>query len=496
MFTVCPKCALTLVVTAADLRIAQGYVRCGRCSSVFNALARLTDDRHAAESLSEAQQPAVARSESARPAGPTELPAHPEEGGEESHEGPDDQAPHDQAPHDQEPHAGSPQQAEDVSANPEAAAPEHRGSPPASTGAPSTEHSGSGSSISTAEEVIPESALEFDPVTTDVAAVFIEPPPDPAWTAATGTFKAMIARTQVTAAEGTSPEGTSPAGSSHEESTNQDSAPEPSPREAVQPQPSSSAATREPEPSTIARPERSLPARSAPARGPETARSRPTPRHTALHGRPPSAAALRHAPGDLRHDDLTAAVDLIDESVRSERHGGARVRASVWAVATGIASFVLLAQIIHHYRDELAVRVGLNRPLTALYATLGVPLVPHWDLHAYDVRQLGAVADPATAGLITVRASIKNAALQAQPLPLLRVTLQDRFGNRIAARDVAPHSYLPPAVPASSFIGAGQRIDAEMGFVDPGANAVGFEIDACLPQRGGAIACANESATR
>ena len=48
MFTVCPKCALTLVVTAADLRVAQGYVRCGRCSSVFNALAQLSDERGAA----------------------------------------------------------------------------------------------------------------------------------------------------------------------------------------------------------------------------------------------------------------------------------------------------------------------------------------------------------------------------------------------------------------------------------------------------------------
>src|SRR5690242_19136113 len=48
MFTVCPKCALTLVVTAADLRVAQGYVRCGRCLNVFNALARLSEDRPAA----------------------------------------------------------------------------------------------------------------------------------------------------------------------------------------------------------------------------------------------------------------------------------------------------------------------------------------------------------------------------------------------------------------------------------------------------------------
>jgi predicted Zn finger-like uncharacterized protein len=47
MFTVCPKCALTLVVTAQDLRVAQGYVRCGRCSNVFNAIVGLTDDRGA-----------------------------------------------------------------------------------------------------------------------------------------------------------------------------------------------------------------------------------------------------------------------------------------------------------------------------------------------------------------------------------------------------------------------------------------------------------------
>ena len=43
MYTVCPKCALTLAVTAADLRAGQGYVRCGRCANVFNALLALSD---------------------------------------------------------------------------------------------------------------------------------------------------------------------------------------------------------------------------------------------------------------------------------------------------------------------------------------------------------------------------------------------------------------------------------------------------------------------
>ena len=44
MFTVCPKCTLTLAVTAEDLRTGQGYVRCGRCLNVFNALMALSEE--------------------------------------------------------------------------------------------------------------------------------------------------------------------------------------------------------------------------------------------------------------------------------------------------------------------------------------------------------------------------------------------------------------------------------------------------------------------
>src|SRR5882762_5294747 len=132
MFTVCPKCALTLVVTAEDLRVAQGYVRCGRCSSVFNALARLAEER---------QTPA----ESVAPAPPAPAASPPSE-----------------APQ-------TPPRA--VKSN----------APPQNV---------------TDEDAIPEEALEFDPAKTDVSSVFVEPPPNPQWTAATGTFKAMIAANQ------------------------------------------------------------------------------------------------------------------------------------------------------------------------------------------------------------------------------------------------------------------------------------------------------------
>jgi predicted Zn finger-like uncharacterized protein len=55
MVTTCANCRQTLAVTAADLRVGQGYVRCGRCDKVFNAL--LTLQELADEDLETATEP-------------------------------------------------------------------------------------------------------------------------------------------------------------------------------------------------------------------------------------------------------------------------------------------------------------------------------------------------------------------------------------------------------------------------------------------------------
>ena len=456
MFTVCPKCALTLVVSAEDLRVAQGYVRCGRCSSVFNALARLTEEGQIAEESVETEPPAPAASQTPPPAPPD----------------------------------ASPQSVTD-------------------------------------EDAIPEDALEFDPTTTDVASVFVEPPPNPLWTAATGTFKAMVAANQEAAPAQDSdsqidveidpellasilhfdlpeplapPEAAPPAPREPPPPAAREAAP-PVPRETPRPAAREAAppAPREPSPPAAREAAPPVPRETPPPASRQASPSaaaqeapRPAAREAATAG-PASAAPVRarSAPSQAR----TPRKMRLGEDL-SASTGMSRLLPHLWRAGTGLALLLLLAQIVNHYRDELAATARFHRPLTALYASLGVPLAPHWDLRAYEVRQLGASVEPASAGLITVRASVKNAAAQPQPLPVLRVTLQDRFGNRIAARDVAPPMYLPHATPGSAFLSAGQRIDAEMGFVDPGANAVGFEIDVCLPASGGEVTCANDAIAR
>src|SRR6202012_3449166 len=144
MFTVCPKCALTLVVTAADLRVAQGYVRCGRCSNVFNGLSRLSEDRAAGASAQPQPSPQP-------------------------------------APAPKPPPPPAPQQRADASGT-------YRAREAAKAPAPQSSSSSEPMRYDD-DSAIPEEALEFKPDATDINKVFVEQPLSPQFTAATGTFK-------------------------------------------------------------------------------------------------------------------------------------------------------------------------------------------------------------------------------------------------------------------------------------------------------------------
>jgi predicted Zn finger-like uncharacterized protein len=496
MFTVCPKCALTLVVTAADLRIAQGYVRCGRCSNVFNAIVGLSEDRSGGSGTQPGtastsiirKAPSITEDDATRElltdTGETEaIYAEPEGDSQE--------------PSFQDVFVEAPEPAPASTPN----APPPQGPMPEFT------------------DSIPDVALEFNPEATDVSQVFIESAPAKKidLRQVTGTFEQIRPPAQ--------------------------SPPVPAPRQAVprQPAPPPPPQRRDPEDVELEDELRSLAARldatgkqpalrSEPARQPAA----PKPARPAAPRREDSEDVLvyRGSPYNSADEPASLARKAAASAARrrlepppppvSERsvlrddaefdappadNAGAyaaaaaltpqrapRGRRLAWLSGAAALGVVLAAQAIHHKRHDLATHATLNRPLTRFYAAIGVPLVPRWDLSLYEVRQLGAFSGASDSGNLTVRASLKSAADQPLPLPLLRITVQDRYGNRIATRDVPPKDYVPGAVPANAHLGVGQRIDAEMSFKDPGRDAVGFEIDACLSTPEGRIACANDAA--
>jgi hypothetical protein len=130
--------------------------------------------------------------------------------------------------------------------------------------------------------------------------------------------------------------------------------------------------------------------------------------------------------------------------------------------------------------------------LSRLYASIGLPLDPRWNLGAYDLRQQGATVDPGDGKAIHVRLSLANHAVRAQPMPLLRLTLLDRFGKSIAQREIAPAQYAPRGQAPRPLLGPDERIDSEITVRDPGSDSASFELDVCLRVQG-QLRCAGDA---
>jgi len=166
----------------------------------------------------------------------------------------------------------------------------------------------------------------------------------------------------------------------------------------------------------------------------------------------------------------------------------------LWALGAVLLLALLGAQAINHWRNELATQPGWYGPMSQMYARLGIALNPAWDLNAYDLRQQGATGDGAS-GDIRVRVSLANRGKRAQPMPIVRLTLLDRYGKRVAARDLQPSDYLTPTQLAMGFLRADQRVDSEIAVKDPGPDAASFELDACLAGSSSGVHCANDKTT-
>ncbi len=398
MFTTCPQCARNLAVTASDLRLGQGYVRCGRCSGVFNALASLADEPTA---------PASTPDEPPEPALPLEVP----------------------------PLASALEGIEVTD-----------GEPPIDP----NEVTGENEVLRTG--VFETIVLEGDGITQTEEAVE-ESEVDAQLQALVQRFDAVREAEAAEAADLQSPPIELDDEALRAESLD------------LAEEPSLNLDLDEPDDETPFLIETPLPA---------------TDEATA-------AAVLPVTLDTPDTPDALTAGPLPEEAVSPTRRG-------LWITGSVLLALLLAGQAVHQFREALVAQAWAAQPLTALYRAFGVTLEPHWDLQAYDVRQLGADAVPGESPHIAVRASIHNRAKRSQPLPLLRVMLQDRFGNQIATREVAPLEYLrgTPAQP----LAADQRVDADLLLPDPGQTAVGFEIDACLRNAGGVLRCAGDPAPR
>ena len=186
-------------------------------------------------------------------------------------------------------------------------------------------------------------------------------------------------------------------------------------------------------------------------------------------------------PGGTPADDEVLAA-WIEEQQPPRRHGW------IWTLASLVLVLVLGAQGVHHWRESLAHHPTLGPGMKALYAAVGRPLAPDSDLLAFQVTE-GSVAPTAEVGALRVTADITNRSPQPLALPLLQVTLEDRYGAPIGRRAFGPAEYAPAQ--SAGTVPARGKITATLDLADPGNDAVGFKLDICEASAGG-LACATD----
>jgi predicted Zn finger-like uncharacterized protein len=179
-----------------------------------------------------------------------------------------------------------------------------------------------------------------------------------------------------------------------------------------------------------------------------------------------------------------------DESLPEPATGGSAWSAFAWTLGALVLAVVLAAQVIHRFRQDIVRHPQVGPPLRAAYERFGLDLLPNWDLAAFELRQWGNDIDAAAEGRMVVRASLTNRAAFAQPHPILRLELEDRFGATVGTRDFEPADYLKNPSQATRLIAPGASSEAELLLADPGTAAVGYRLDVCLRESAALLRCA------
>jgi len=169
-----------------------------------------------------------------------------------------------------------------------------------------------------------------------------------------------------------------------------------------------------------------------------------------------------------------------------------------WRLAAALAAFALLAQAAHHFRANLAGNAMLGPPLRIVYAQLGAPIHPRWDLEQYQVLEWVATAEPGSNGQgnLIITARIQNRAAKAQPYPHVHLRLKDRWESAIGSRVFEPDEYLATDEQVGLFMAPGDTAQARLTVIDPGQDAYGFELDICVHGTTEQLTCAADKVFR
>ncbi|MGA9854589.1 MAG: zinc-ribbon and DUF3426 domain-containing protein [Gammaproteobacteria bacterium] len=154
-------------------------------------------------------------------------------------------------------------------------------------------------------------------------------------------------------------------------------------------------------------------------------------------------------------------------------------RINLWATGVVIMALLLGIQVVNAQRLVLSQAPMIGPVLTMLYSSLGHPVTPPPAPGAWLVSNINVTSDPDAPGALSITGTLANDANFPQPWPILRIELLDRYGDALRARDFTTTSYLS-ADQRASVLTPGAAAHFRIDVVDPGPEAVGFQVQPCF----------------
>jgi predicted Zn finger-like uncharacterized protein len=151
-------------------------------------------------------------------------------------------------------------------------------------------------------------------------------------------------------------------------------------------------------------------------------------------------------------------------------------RRGPWPLLAALATLALIAQVLLHFRSEIAAGTPMARgPLEDACRLLGCELrlprqVKLLSIDSYEVRP-----DPQREGVIVLNAVIRNRAPFTQEYPALQLTLTDDANRELVSRAILPREYLQAAL-VSRGIEAGGEAAVTVHFDASRTRATGYEL--------------------
>lgn len=199
---------------------------------------------------------------------------------------------------------------------------------------------------------------------------------------------------------------------------------------------------------------------------PEQAAGMHAPRLELAVYRPPSASATAEA----------VAEPAFTPRFVERRAPRVRERRWPWVVTCTLLALLLGVQLAWAERDALIADPLAGRWLRQSCAALGCTLPLVRDVHQLRLVARDVQAHPSVPGALMIGVTVRNDAPFAQPYPVVRLTLSDAGGHRVAMRRLRPIEYLGDAAAVQAGLAPGASAALLFEVTDPGNRAVAFEF--------------------